>query len=79
MNALEFTTQIEKGIIHLPKEYDEYANVNARVIILFDQPLKQETQKERLRGIFQKMEGKAMFRNIENPLIWQKGLRNEWE
>lgn len=58
MNALEFTTQIEKGIIHLPKEYDEFANVNARVIVLFDQPLSHETQKERLRSVFQKMEKK---------------------
>lgn len=79
MNALEFTTQIEKGIIHLPKEYEEFANVNARVIVLFDQPLKHEAQKERLRSIFQKMEKKTMFRTIENPLIWQKGLRNEWD
>lgn len=79
MNALEFTTQIEKGIIHLPKEFDEFVNVNARVIVLFDQPLSHETQKERLRSVFQKMESKTMFRTIENPLSWQKDLRNEWD
>jgi hypothetical protein len=79
MDALEFTTQIEQGVIHLPKEYNQYDNTTARVIVLFDKPQSYKTQKEKLSMAFQTMKGKDMFQKIENPRTWQKQLRDEWE
>ncbi|MDQ3375262.1 MAG: hypothetical protein M3521_15415 [Acidobacteriota bacterium] len=38
MNSLEFTTKIEQGVIHLPKEYEEYQNSVARVVITLETP-----------------------------------------
>ena len=80
MNVLEFSTKIEHGIIKLPKQYEAYDSVYARVIILVDKPLPIEvSSKDKLREAFKKMEGVAMFKQIENPTEWQKQERNDWE
>ena len=80
MNVLEFSTKIEHGVIKLPKQYEEYDSVYARVIILVDKPLPIEvSSKDKLREAFKKMEGVAMFKQIENPTEWQKQERNDWE
>ncbi|MBS4029681.1 MAG: hypothetical protein KGZ58_13720 [Ignavibacteriales bacterium] len=38
MKAIEFETQIEKGIIKVPKRYPEFENNKARVIVLAEEP-----------------------------------------
>jgi hypothetical protein len=80
MNALEFTTRIEEGVIHLPQKYNEYQNSYVRIILLVDDSTnKNLTKKEKLRATFRKMRNQKMFVGIENPLEWQKKLRNEWD
>ena len=78
MNALEFSTQIEQGMIRLPKQFEKYQNAFVRIIVLVE-PEPPRTQRERLLRVFEKMQHLKMFENIENPLIWQKKLRDEWE
>ena len=80
MNALEFSTKIEHGTIQLPKRYEEeYENAFARVIVLVEKPDDFLNKKNKLRLAFQKMKDVKMFEKIENPVEWQKQLRNEWE
>lgn len=80
MNALEFSTKIEHGVIKLPKQYEDYDSAYARVIILVDKPLPTETSsKEKLRQAFKRMEGVRMFEQIENPTNWQKQQRDDWD
>ncbi|TAD94798.1 MAG: hypothetical protein EAZ97_16265 [Bacteroidetes bacterium] len=79
MNALEFSTKIEQGIIRLPKKYQAYDNAQVRIIILIESPNNYLSRKEKLLLAFKKMEKQNMFQSIENPKIWQKKLRNEWE
>ena len=77
MNSLEFTTKIEHGVIHLPKEFEDYDNAIAHVTVTLD--VEETSQKEKLAVLFAKMRGVKMFENIENPTEWQKKLRDEWE
>lgn len=79
MNSLEFTTKIEQGVIHLPKEYEEYQNSVARVVITLETPEDKAKKKEKLFAVFKKMRKVDMFRDIENPVEWQRNLRNEWD
>jgi hypothetical protein len=78
MNALEFSTQIEQGLIRLPKQFEKYQNAFVRIIVLVE-PEPPRTQRERLLRVFEKMNHLKMFESIENPLTWQKKLRDEWE
>lgn len=77
MDAIEFSGKIEKGLIRLPKRYSGYDNSQVRVIVLIEAPEISPSKKERLRLALRKMEGIKMFSKIEDPIIWQKGLRNE--
>lgn len=77
MNSLEFTTKIEHGVIHLPKEFEEYENAVAHVTVTLE--TEENSQKEKLAALFAKMRGVKMFENIENPTEWQKKLRDEWD
>ena len=77
MNSLEFTTKIEHGVIHLPKEFEDYDNAVAHVTVTLE--TNETSQKEKLAALFAKMRGVKMFENIENPTEWQKKLRDEWD
>lgn len=79
MNSLEFTTKIEHGVIHLPKEFEEYENEVAHVVITLETPEEKENKKERLFNAFKKAQAANLFRNIEDPVEWQRKLRDEWE
>ncbi len=79
MDALEFSAKIKHGALQLPEIYHNYENAYVRVIVLIEKPLEIQSKKERLLATFKKMAQVSMFRNIENPLDWQKQLSNEWD
>ncbi|MBK8429248.1 MAG: hypothetical protein IPL27_26315 [Lewinellaceae bacterium] len=79
MDAIEFSGKIEKGLIRLPKRYEGYDNSQVRVIVLIEEPKRSLDRKERLRLALRKMEKIKMFSKIEDPIVWQKEMRNEWE
>lgn len=81
MNALEFSTKIEKGLIKIPHEYKELDNSFVRIIILSDSDALIETssKKERLKMAFKNLQKVKSLSDIENPSDWQKALRDEWK
>ncbi len=79
MQALEFSTRIEGGVIRLPKEYEGYDNAYARVIILTTNSLETVSKKDRLREVMLRMGENDIFKKIDDPLAWQKKMRNDWE
>ena len=79
MEALEFSTKIEHGIIRLPKQFEAYENTIVRIIILAEKPQNFSHKKEKLRAVLKKMQEVDIFRSISNPVEWQKQVRNEWE
>jgi hypothetical protein len=79
MNAVEFSGKIKNGKIAVPQEYQSYDNELVRIILLFDTVEKPTQSKENLKNVFSKMKAENMFSAIENPVLWQKKIRNEWE
>ncbi len=79
MNPLEFTAKIKHGIIHLPKEFEDYENAVAHVSITLETPEEKKAKKDRLFAAFEKLAKANPFAEIENPVEWQKKLRDEWE
>ena len=77
MKTLEFSTTIENGIIHLPKQYEAFNNVKARIVIVSEEE-QMVTKKARLLAIFKKLQTTTIFQEIVNPVEWQKNLRDEW-
>jgi hypothetical protein len=58
MNSLEFTTKIEHGVIHLPKEFEEYDNAVAHVTVTLETTDEKKAKKERLFAVLEKMQKK---------------------
>lgn len=79
MNSLEFTTTIEHGVIHLPKEFEEYENAVAHVTITLENPDEIQAKKDRLFAAFKKAQKAKLFSEIEDPVAWQRKLRDEWD
>ncbi len=60
--------------VRLPK------NRRALVTILDEEPKESpEARKERLFAAFKKLAEKDIFSNIDDPVEWQRKLRDEWE
>jgi hypothetical protein len=82
MRAIEFETEIQNGMIVLPKKYNNFNAKRTRIIVLVadDNDISLMLQKkERLRLAFKKLQEVNPFRNILNPIEWQKQIRDEWE
>jgi hypothetical protein len=77
MKTLEFSTTIENGVIHLPKKYQAFNNVKARIVIVSEE-VEVITKKARLLANFKKLQALNVFESITNPIEWQKNLRDEW-
>lgn len=79
MNSLEFTAKIEHGVIRLPKEFEEYENAVARVSITLESDEDKKAKKEQLFAALEKLAEVNPFAEIEDPVKWQRKLRDEWE
>jgi hypothetical protein len=79
MSSVEFTTQIERGVINLPREFAEYENSLARVTITVETPEEKAAKKEQLFAAFSKIREADLFREVGDPVKWQRNLRDEWK
>ena len=79
MSSLEFTTKIDHGTIHLPREFEEYDDAVVHVVVNVTTPDQKEAKKQRLINAFRKVQEADVFRNIEDPSEWQRKLRDEWD
>ncbi len=70
----------ESGEIELLTEIRLKKRQRALVTILDEEPkISGESKKEQLFAVLEKMQAANMFQDIENPVEWQKKLRDEWE
>jgi Xaa-Pro aminopeptidase len=79
MNSLEFTAKIERGVIHLPKEFEDYDNGVAHVTVTLENTDEIKAKKDRLFAAIKKAQQANLFSDIDDPVAWQRKLRDEWE
>jgi len=66
-------------VIHLPKEFKDYEDAFAHVRITLEISEDKKAKKERLFAAFKKAQKAGLFAEIEDPVEWQRELRNEWD
>ncbi len=80
MKAVEFETKIQNGIIKIPVQYEEFINKYAKIILISkDDELDSIESKNKIKLLLDQIIEKQPFSSIEDPVEWQKKLRNEWE
>ena len=77
MNTIEFSGTIKKGHIILPKQFSILENQLVKVTLVVENDA--DIKKKNLLKVFDKMKTTKMFSNIENPVLWQKQIRDDWE
>ena len=79
MSAIEFSGKIKKGQILVPKKYSSFDNATVRVILQNEEFENSSSSKINFYATLNKMKRVKMFSSIENPVLFQKQLRDEWE
>ncbi len=85
--AAEFETQAENGLIRLPASYPELANANLRVLVLSSSPstaeataaqeAQRQAKRDRLLAAFEQLKAANPFRDIADPVQWQREQRQD--
>lgn len=78
MKTIEFETDLSggNGLIKLPDEYKQLSG-HVKVILLTEEVI--ANQKGKLLMLIQKAKSMQLFKNINDPVEWQKNIRDEWE
>jgi hypothetical protein len=76
MQAIEFETHLENGLIHLPVSYQHWQEgKHVKVIVLVDESLNDRVEQQNGRSI-NRHAGKISL--TQDPLDFQKNIRDEW-
>jgi hypothetical protein len=82
MQAIEFETQVNNGMIKIPEKYREFAYGKLKIIMLKQSKDSKHPDKNKIsdiKGILKEIREKNIFQKIDNPVDWQRTIRNEWQ
>ncbi|WP_333877973.1 hypothetical protein [Methylobacter sp.] len=76
MQAIEFETHLENGLIHLPVSYQHWQEgKHVKVIVLVDESADDRSEQQNRKSINHHA-GKISL--TQDPLDFQKDIRDEW-
>ncbi len=78
MQAIEFQSYIADGVIKIPFDYSKFNHKKVKVIMLLQEDVG-NYDKQALLDAFKDAQKLNVFSGIENPVEWQKKMRDEWE
>ncbi len=78
MKTLEFTTKIKNGIIKIPERYSNLKDIDVNVILQMEDDKRNSNQTINIISALQEIRKKKIFNKIDDPLNWQREIRNEW-
>ena len=82
MRTIECETLVENGIIKIPANITkEVDNKNVKILIKVDRDknIQINYNIEEIEKLLKKIHAKNVFNSIEDPVNWQKKIRDEWE
>jgi len=78
MRVIEFETQFKDGVLKIPKKYSAFKNAKVKVSLLSEVTVPKSNYFA-LQQILNTVSPNELFKEIENPVDWQKNVRDEWE
>jgi len=78
MKTLEFSTKIKNGIIKIPERYSNLKDIDVNVILQMEDDKRNSNQTINIISALQEIRKKKIFNKIDDPLNWQREIRNEW-
>lgn len=74
---MELIAKINDGKITLPEEYSFLNNKTVKILLVDESDSVSQT--EIMKSILKEIIKRNVFGKIQNPVDWQRSLRNEWE
>jgi len=80
MKAIEFTTTIKNGVIHIPEKYNKLTGRPARIIVLTDEENVSSSKQDvkAIKALLKTIKERKVFQEIKDPVSWQRSIRDEW-
>jgi hypothetical protein len=82
MWAVEFETHAKNGMIKIPEKYREMADGELKIIILKQQEKKPKisgkSKNTNIRRLVKQIKTRNIFHTIQDPVEWQRTIRDEW-
>ena len=80
MQVIEFNTDITGRSIEIPPEYQDVQKKKVKVTLEWEEPQNERNyDPERIKMLLAEIQGMGVFDSIDDPVEWQKELRDEWE
>jgi len=79
MQTLELTATVENGVVHLPDLPTTPPDGVVKVTLTWEEAPKRNYDPEKLLAALKKLQEMNPFRDIEDPVEWQRKQRDEWE
>ncbi|MCX6581183.1 MAG: hypothetical protein NT166_13475 [Candidatus Aminicenantes bacterium] len=81
MLAVEFETNAKNGMIQIPGKYREMAEGLLKIIILKEEQNPKISSRNKyfnLKKLLNQIHRKNIFQSIDDPVEWQRAIRDEW-
>jgi len=81
MLAVEFETNVKNGMILIPGKYREMAEGLLKIIILKEEHKPKSASRNNypnLKKLLTRIRRKNIFQSIDDPVEWQRAIRDEW-
>jgi len=81
MIAFQFDAFVEDGLITVPKEVKKELGDGIFKVILLKEGKKNSINefKKNIKLLFEQFPDTTPFKEIEDPVAWQKQIRSEWD
>ena len=77
MKTLEFKARVRNGTIKIPDSDQKKINEEVNVVLSWNDSEK-NYDPQKIQSILNKLKKEKIFDKIDNPVEWQRNLRNEW-
>ncbi len=74
---MEFVTIVKSGVITIPEEYDFLNDKKVKVSIVSEEVYSRN--KESMKLALNEVINLDPFKKIENPVDWQRSIRDDWQ
>jgi hypothetical protein len=79
MYAIEFESVPKDGYIQIPEKYKEVFDSQIKIILIKEDQGTGMKDKKDIKELIEKILRIDVFKRIEDPVEWQREIRNEWE
>jgi hypothetical protein len=77
MKAIETRAEVHNGMLHIPLNQPELENREVKVVVMWEETETRKNKKEEFLKAVDAIATKGVFKDITDPVAWQRKMREE--